>query len=87
MKERTGAGEVMELSRILSMAVVTLLKAPVKILRWDTKKRGLSFSKLNDTFYKQWILAVACSSTLWTLQCRSTGHRDEQRLTVISPEL
>ena len=40
MKDRTGAGEVMELSHILSMAVVTPLKAPVKVLRMGHQEEG-----------------------------------------------
>lgn len=40
MNERTGAGEVIELSHILSVAVVTPLKAPVNILRMGHQEEG-----------------------------------------------
>lgn len=45
MKECPGAGEVMELSHILSMVVVTPKepKAPVKILRMGHQKRNSTF--------------------------------------------
>lgn len=40
MNEHTGAGQVIKLSHILSVEVVTPLKAPVNILRMGHQEEG-----------------------------------------------